>query len=160
MRVLKSSDLINLLYNLYRNAPFFALLFTPLLRTFLISIAVPKIHPFSFGDEPLFEGESASVQCHIFSGDMPLTFSWTLNEEPIRKYPEINTANVGNKISVLSIDSIHKENAGNYTCIASNRAGFSTYTAELTVKGNFKLFMPNFFVLFFHFANLSLVALL
>lgn len=80
---------------------------------------------------------------------MPLTFSWTLNEEPIRKYPEINTANVGNKISVLSIDSIHKENAGNYTCIASNRAGFSTYTAELTVKGNIKLYTYTQFIFLF-----------
>lgn len=100
-----------------------------------IFIALPKIHPFSFGDEPSFEGESVSVQCHIASGDMPLTFSWTLNGKSVEVYEEINVASVGKKISVLSIDSISRENVGNYTCIAANRAGLSSYTAELVVKG-------------------------
>ncbi|KAJ8982888.1 hypothetical protein NQ317_004318 [Molorchus minor] len=98
----------------------------------LIVKVLPKIHPFTFGDEPSFMGETVSVQCTISTGDQPVKFSWMCNGQPISR--EINIASFGKKVSVLNIDSISEEHAGNYTCIAANKAGLTTYTAELTVK--------------------------
>lgn len=98
-------------------------------------IALPKIHPFSFGDEPSFEGESVSAQCHIASGDLPVSFIWLLNGKSVSHYPEISVGSFGKKMSVLSIENLSREHVGNYTCIASNPAGKSSFAAELTVKG-------------------------
>ncbi|XP_050305188.1 cell adhesion molecule Dscam2 isoform X12 [Anthonomus grandis grandis] len=97
-------------------------------------MAPPRIHPFSFGDEPSFEGDSVSVQCNMATGDTPVTFDWMLNGNPVKKFKAINVGSFGAKISLLSIDGIQRELIGNYTCIATNRAGTSSYTAELTVK--------------------------
>lgn len=69
------------------------------------------------------------------SGDMPVTFAWQLNGKSIEDFNEINVGSFGKKISVLSIDSISREHVGNYTCIATNRAGISSFTTELAVKG-------------------------
>lgn len=41
----------------------------------------------------------------------------------------------GKKTSVLNIDSVDEHHAGNFTCMASNPAGISTYTTKLVVKG-------------------------
>lgn len=41
----------------------------------------------------------------------------------------------GKKTSVLNIDSVDEQHAGNFTCMASNSAGTSTYTTKLVVKG-------------------------
>ncbi|KAF7271145.1 hypothetical protein GWI33_015951 [Rhynchophorus ferrugineus] len=100
----------------------------------LVVKALPKIQPFDFGEELPHEGEMVSVQCFVASGDMPIDFSWMLNGEPIHKFDDITISSVGKKISILSIDSVSKRHVGNYTCIATNRAGFFSYTAPLAVK--------------------------
>ncbi|XP_076265873.1 Down syndrome cell adhesion molecule 1 isoform X6 [Rhynchophorus ferrugineus] len=97
-------------------------------------MALPKIQPFDFGEELPHEGEMVSVQCFVASGDMPIDFSWMLNGEPIHKFDDITISSVGKKISILSIDGVSKRHVGNYTCIATNRAGFFSYTAPLAVK--------------------------
>lgn len=66
---------------------------------------------------------------------MPISFKWMLNGEPVSKYGGVNVGLFGKKSSVLSIDSIEQHHAGNYTCIASNMAGISTYSTELVVRG-------------------------
>lgn len=103
-------------------------------------LVLPKIHPFTFGDEASSEGETISVQCTISSGDLPISFSWLLNGEPLPDYLGINVGSFGKKMSILNIDSTSAEHTGNYTCLASNRAGFSTYTATLNVKGTVFVF--------------------
>lgn len=42
---------------------------------------------------------------------------------------------LGKKISALSIDIVRDHHAGNYTCVAVNRATSVNYTAELVVNG-------------------------
>lgn len=42
---------------------------------------------------------------------------------------------VGKKTSLLSIDSLSEEHAGNYTCVAQNKAGSSSHLSQLIVKG-------------------------
>lgn len=71
---------------------------------------------------------------------MPITFSWLFNGEPILAEESIKIAPFGKKTSVLSIEYINESHIGNFTCVASNKAGISTYSAELFVKGIIILF--------------------
>lgn len=100
-------------------------------------LAIPRLLPFAFGDEPSYLADSTSVQCTLSSGDLPATFSWYLNKQPVQTYGGINVIAVGKKTSLLSIDSLSEEHAGNYTCLAQNAAGSVSYTSELIVKGIF-----------------------
>ncbi|XP_076265907.1 Down syndrome cell adhesion molecule 1 isoform X37 [Rhynchophorus ferrugineus] len=97
-------------------------------------MVLPKIHPFSFGDEPSSTGETVTVQCTISTGDLPVVFSWMLNGRAIVQNDNVNIAGFGKKVSVLNIDSISETEAGNYTCIATNKAGINSFSAELIVK--------------------------
>lgn len=96
---------------------------------------LPKILPFAFGDEPSYLGESTTVQCSLSSGDLPVKFSWRLNGRIVNDVSGINIVALGKKTSVLSIDSLDESHAGNFTCTAKNRAGSSSYSSELVVKG-------------------------
>lgn len=71
---------------------------------------------------------------------MPITFKWFLNENPIGDDLGINIGSFGKKTSVISIETLSEKHAGNYTCLTQNRAGFSSYFAELIVKGIIILF--------------------
>lgn len=42
---------------------------------------------------------------------------------------------MGNKISMLSIESVRAEHRGKYTCIAKNDAGVEDYSSFLNVNG-------------------------
>ncbi|CAH0555683.1 unnamed protein product [Brassicogethes aeneus] len=97
-------------------------------------MVLPKIQPIFFGEEVPLSGETVSVQCVVSIGDMPIQFSWMLNGKPISEQNNINIGSFGKKISVLSIDNVSEEHIGNYTCLASNRAGISSESAELLVK--------------------------
>ncbi|XP_035788175.1 Down syndrome cell adhesion molecule-like protein Dscam2 isoform X32 [Anopheles albimanus] len=94
----------------------------------------PKIFPFTFGEEPMNFGDSGSVQCNVLSGDPPLSVRWFLNGYPIHDHNTIKVTNIGKRLSVLNIDSVHGHHAGNYSCEASNDAGSVSYIAELLVN--------------------------
>lgn len=98
-------------------------------------IVLPKLLPFTFGDEPSFLGESTIVQCSVSAGDMPVQFTWFRNGQPLVDDGNHKIGSFGKKTSVLSIDSLSEEHAGHYTCVAHNRAGMSSVQAELSVKG-------------------------
>lgn len=92
-------------------------------------------------------GDSATVQCSLVSGDMPVVFSWLLNGKLVKEIDGINVGSFGKKTAVLSIDSVYELHAGNYTCVAVNKAGVSTYTTELVVKGTYNFSIPVFIYL-------------
>uniref|UniRef100_A0A1A9V521 Ig-like domain-containing protein n=1 Tax=Glossina austeni TaxID=7395 RepID=A0A1A9V521_GLOAU len=94
----------------------------------------PKITHFFFGDEPMSFGEFVNVQCIITGGDLPVNISWSLNDEAFEDYLEIFTTKRGKRINELTIESVAAKHAGNYSCIAENRAGRVNYTAELKVN--------------------------
>lgn len=100
---------------------------------------------FDFGDGPSNYNDAASVQCLVTSGDLPISFKWFFNQMPVTYVSGISTVKLGNKISALSIDSVTEKHAGNYTCQASNSASIVNYTAELVVKGRYKLHENNIF---------------
>lgn len=69
------------------------------------------------------------------NGDLPLTIEWTLNGESVKQFPQISLSKSGRRGSMLTIESVSDNLAGNYTCFASNKAGFYQHTAELHVNG-------------------------
>lgn len=66
---------------------------------------------------------------------MPVSFTWELNGQSVSEINGITVGTFGKKTSVLTIDSLSEDHAGNYTCLAANRAGVSAYSAELIVMG-------------------------
>ncbi|XP_070066215.1 cell adhesion molecule Dscam1 isoform X11 [Drosophila virilis] len=98
-------------------------------------MVAPKIAPFNFGEDPSNFGESASVQCLVTSGDFPVSFAWLFNGREISENVyDVSMVKLGKKISALSIDFVRDHHAGNYTCVAVNRATSVNYTAELVVN--------------------------
>lgn len=98
-------------------------------------IVPPTIAQFNFGDKPSNFADSASVQCLVTSGDLPIDFKWYFNGRPVKEFSGITTVKLGNRNSVLNIDSVTGKHAGNYTCQASNVADSLNFTSELVVKG-------------------------
>lgn len=99
------------------------------------TVVPPKIAPFDFGSEPSNFADSASVACLVTSGDMPVSFKWFFNNRPVKEFSGITTVKLGNRNSVLNIDSVTGKHAGKYTCEASNQATSINYTAQLIVNG-------------------------
>uniref|UniRef100_A0A182YKL3 Down syndrome cell adhesion molecule n=2 Tax=Neocellia TaxID=44535 RepID=A0A182YKL3_ANOST len=99
----------------------------------LIINVPPKIFPFSFGDDPMNEGDSGSVQCNVPSGDLPIGIKWYFNGAVIED-PATTITNIGKRAKVLTIDSVDARHAGNYTCEASNLADVVHYSASLVVN--------------------------
>lgn len=81
--------------------------------------------------------DQASVQCSISGGDRPIHVTWLFNgvELPRRNEYEITLSKVTKNVHILAIDSIYAKHAGNYTCVATNRAGLAQHTADLIVNG-------------------------
>ncbi|KAL2740305.1 Down syndrome cell adhesion molecule-like protein Dscam2 [Vespula squamosa] len=101
----------------------------------VLSVNVPpRIAPFEMADKAVNSGESVSAVCTIVSGDSPLEITWALNGMPVEESQRISVTTT-KRNSLLSIDSASPTHAGTYTCVASNAAGATTYSAVLTVNG-------------------------
>ncbi|XP_074103038.1 cell adhesion molecule Dscam1-like [Cotesia typhae] len=88
------------------------------------------------GDEPANWGDAVTATCTVFKGDFPITIEWSLNSEPIdQNYPDITISSSSKRVSVLTIDAVSANHAGEYTCSASNVAGGTSYSASLAVNG-------------------------
>lgn len=87
------------------------------------------------------------------SGDLPIDFKWFFNDRPVKEFAGITTVKLGNRNSVLNIDSVTGKHAGNYTCQASNNADLLNFTSELVVKGFF-------YNVFFLVSNIKLLSIL
>lgn len=99
------------------------------------STVPPKLAHFDFGEEPSNFGDSASVQCLVTSGDLPIEFRWLFNGRPVSEISGITTAKMGKRNSVLTIDSVTDRHVGLFTCKATNIATTANFTAELIVNG-------------------------
>ena len=95
----------------------------------------PHIVPFSFGDHPVNQGESAQLMCAVNKGDRPLSITWSLKGDIISSDPVLTTTMLGAQTSILMISSVDYQHSGVYTCRAENPAGITTHSAELKVNG-------------------------
>ena len=96
---------------------------------------VPMMIPFEFGDEPYDIMSTTTVSCTVSKGDLPIGINWFFNDLRLSSNDGILITKNGQRISILSIESVQPRHAGNYTCMAKNRAGESQHTSELKVIG-------------------------
>ncbi|XP_076265870.1 Down syndrome cell adhesion molecule 1 isoform X4 [Rhynchophorus ferrugineus] len=96
-------------------------------------MVVPHVAPFNFGETPIYLGHTTQVTCLVSEGDTPLSITWIFNGAPLGLSTNVNTMKVGQKASMLLIDAVSEDNAGNYTCHVSNAAGVAEHSATLNV---------------------------
>ena len=104
----------------------------------IIIIEPPTIIPFSFGEYPVNQGDSAQLMCAVTRGDRPLSITWSLKGDIISSDPVLTTTMIGQQTSLLIISSVDYQHSGTYTCRAENPAGIRTHSAELLVNGNLR----------------------
>lgn len=75
---------------------------------------------------------------------MPISFKWFFNNRPVKEFSGITTVKLGNRNSVLNIDSVTGKHAGQYTCEASNEAASINYTSQLIINGTHREISVNF----------------
>ncbi|XP_021705561.1 Down syndrome cell adhesion molecule-like protein Dscam2 isoform X17 [Aedes aegypti] len=96
-------------------------------------MVLPIIMPFEFGEEPFDIYSTTTVTCAVTKGDAPIELIWLFNDHRLRTGDGVLITSNGQKISFLSIESVQSRHAGNYTCIAKNRAGQTQHSSELQV---------------------------
>lgn len=76
------------------------------------------------------------LTCFVAKGDTPLKISWDFDGQN-SSYSQLgmSTSRIGERTSVLIIESLMASHTGNYTCTAANRAGKTNFTAALEVSG-------------------------
>jgi len=97
----------------------------------------PVITPFAF-NQNVQENQRSSVLCTISSGDLPVAISWLKDGQLLT--PSIAQAKriiikPDSDQSTLKFASVRLDQAGNYTCVAKNRAGIQAHSAPLVVHG-------------------------
>lgn len=114
----------------------------------------PQILPFTFGDEPANWGDLMSVTCSVVKGDLPIDITWAFNNKLLKDQQDLDVvvASTNKKNSVLSIESVSAKHVGNYSCLATNRAGTAAYSANLAVNGTASPRNMGFFVFVFVFS--------
>lgn len=106
----------------------------------------PTIFPFDFGEEPVDTLSMATINCAVTKGDTPISLSWLFNGEVVQSgYEGVIVTKSGQRISMLAIEAVRSEHAGNYTCIARNRAGEVQHSSELRVIGIYGVFHADIF---------------
>lgn len=94
-----------------------------------------QILHFDFGEEAVNSGDMATTNCAVTKGDFPIEIVWLFNGKPIDSSLGITVGYMNKRISTISIESVSAENAGEYTCIAKNPAGVTSYSAKLNING-------------------------
>lgn len=111
---------------------------------------LPQILPFNFGEDQLNLYDTVSATCTITKGDTPIDIGWSFMEHSSKFSKKLFTndgvviTRAGNKVSILTIESVNARHRGSYTCTAKNLGGVSNFTTTLTVNGtplSFKFFL-------------------
>ena len=77
--------------------------------------------------------------CAIQEGSQPMFFAWHKNSVPIKPISNVNyKIETSDMFSTLTIKSIARSDAGNYTCSVSNAFGTASQSVVLAVKGKVK----------------------
>ncbi|XP_068083883.1 cell adhesion molecule Dscam1 [Anabrus simplex] len=95
----------------------------------------PRILPIQAMTNLLQEGMRAGISCQIIEGDLPVTFRWERNGQPIPPASYgITTRRLDEYSTSLVIERIKSTHSGNYTCVAQNVAGSDSVTVPLSVN--------------------------
>ena len=83
------------------------------------------------------EGSNFQIFCSAEEGSEPFFFEWTKNGQLIRSGPDVKYRIENSEMSsTLSIKSVERHDAGNYSCLVKNAVGTDSKLVSLTVKGN------------------------
>lgn len=94
----------------------------------------PKLQPFYFPkNHPL--NKKVVVSCVAMEGDEPLSFAWLKDGRSLAQEQRVFVAKLTENMASLTIPEVTAEDIGNYTCVASNKAGRDSYTTALIVNG-------------------------
>lgn len=92
----------------------------------------PKMTPFQQTDPSgLKLGERLTLTCAVTKGDLPLSFSWTVDGRPVVSSPggSLKTVQIDPYTNLLSVDSLQPAHSGNYTCSVDNSAITASHSA-------------------------------
>ncbi|GAB6020837.1 Down syndrome cell adhesion molecule-like protein 1 [Chamberlinius hualienensis] len=103
------------------------------IRFVYVSVA-PKIVPFAFQGDHVFEGALARLTCVVYQGDLPLKINWMKDGITIPTDLGASIHQIDTYTSILTIDHVELKHGGNYTCIAQNQAAATRHTASLVVN--------------------------
>lgn len=106
----------------------------PNLKFPVFTAVKPFITPFGF-EENNFAGGAVQVNCFVSQGDSPLKIHWSFHGATLSTHLGMSTSRIGERTSLLTIDSLMAAHSGNYTCTAENAAGSTSYTTNLVVSG-------------------------
>lgn len=110
----------------------------------------PKLNEFQKNQTGLI-GTKFSLLCSIQHGTSPFEFEWLFNERvlsKLSKQPPPLSSSTLNRIdrirismidddqTVLTINHLHQDDFGQYSCLARNRFGFDRQSTFLRVKGS------------------------
>lgn len=76
-----------------------------------------------------------SLSCSINKGDLPIKTIWLFNGKSLTSQNGIVVSKVTKRLTTLSIEDVQANHVGEYTCVAKNIAGSSSYSAYLHVNG-------------------------
>ncbi|XP_044596025.1 Down syndrome cell adhesion molecule-like protein Dscam2 isoform X38 [Cotesia glomerata] len=98
-------------------------------------MVAPQIGPFSMSDGPANWGDMVSATCSIVKGDFPVEIKWRHNGKDIdSNNPETVVTRINRHMSAISIESVAARHAGEYSCVATNRAGNVSHSTILAVN--------------------------
>ncbi|XP_076655512.1 Down syndrome cell adhesion molecule 1 isoform X8 [Halictus rubicundus] len=98
-------------------------------------MVAPHIGPFAISDGPANSGDMVSATCSIMKGDFPVEIVWKFNDRTIGfNDPDVTITRINKHMSALSIESVAARHAGEYTCVATNRAGNVSHSTTLAVN--------------------------
>lgn len=97
----------------------------------------PILLPFSFGEEPIYVGQSAQLTCFVTDGDLPLEITWSFNGTEDLSFFGVMTGKAGRRAKLLIIESVAPKHQGYYTCSVRNPARTVSYTANLKIHGRY-----------------------
>lgn len=92
------------------------------------------IIPFSY-DEIVNVGDALDLFCQISKGDKPIFLKWSFRGFNDSHGIQINTKRISDKASLLSISNATASHSGTYTCTATNNAGSTSFSTNITVNG-------------------------
>lgn len=97
-----------------------------------------------------------SAMCTVNKGDFPIDINWihsdlSGDERKLISNDGVVITRNNQRISMLSIEAVKARHRGNYTCIASNKAGVAQHSVQLFINGSKNLEKSSEFCNFFYF---------
>ena len=81
----------------------------------------------------VMDGEEVRFSCRVYGHPMP-KMTWLQNGLPIAHHREVRITQTPSGLAGLHILEVFPEDAGDYTCVARNKAGEARTTASLVVE--------------------------